>query len=145
MPNGCQVRATNTTSGQTRLTPRDWNHEASYQMTDEGAWTWTADSPGCRVTERRQPSPSSLPYVRPPGAGDTDPLDVDGSTPVSVEIIDAGGQPHCDLTLVSVADGRTLAFERQVPTNGPPVTLDPGGVSPVYVREPTCGLRVTQG
>jgi len=60
MPNGCQVRATNTTSGQTRLTPRDWNHEASYQMTDKGAWTWTADSPGCRVTEGRQPSPSSL-------------------------------------------------------------------------------------
>jgi hypothetical protein len=135
---GCTVTATKT--GQQPRSFRGINgNPATYQMLDEGGWSWDVNDPSCVVTTLSGAGHVSMPFSRPVGYGDTDAFEA--SAPIEATVEDAEGQGACPVELRAVDDG-TLLDQQTLDPDGGRADLDPGDRTQVYIAGAYCALRI---
>lgn len=138
---GCEVTVTNVQSGEQVAAAKGIYQSMSFQLHETGSFRWKANDPACQVFVNPGSGQTALPFVHDAG-GDTDAFDAEGS--VAVDVVNFGGNPECKFVLHDAADGRQLDVDSVRPGGGT-LLLDPGGHSHVYLTNPYCGARVSDG
>lgn len=135
----CDVTLTNRGSGNVRSWDSFYGVK-TFQIRESGAFDYHVSNRGCLL----------LPQ---PGDGGVAPLPVvsfamDGDSPVfespgrvTVSVTDFQGTPTCDLYLVSDADGRPVD-NREASEQQTSVPLESDGPRRVFIRAPSCSIRV---
>jgi hypothetical protein len=112
----------------------------AFQVRVSGTFSWTASDPGCLVQHQGGAGTVTLPFV-PAILGDSDAFAVHG--PVTVQVLNFGGNSSCDLALHDATDGRQIDAG-SVPAGGGPVTLNPAGSTQVYLTNQYCQVRLSE-
>jgi hypothetical protein len=113
-----------------------------FQMHSSGAVEWEASDPRCLVIQQPGADEHDFPVTWKCCQGDTPAFTASKS--VSVEVLDLNGSSSCDLDLHAVKDGDVVSFTT-VEAEDRPVVLETLGESPLYVSDPSCGIRLTDG
>ncbi|MBD3926327.1 caspase family protein [Nocardioides cavernae] len=137
---GCTVTVTDE-GGQTQTVEGVYSTEY-FHMHTSGTVEWEADHPACQVLQQPTANEQQLPLVWRISQGDT-PAFSPGDA-VTVEVLSFNGNDDCDLELHAVADGRAISFGT-VRNKAEPEVLDTYGDSPVYIADPACSIRLTDG
>jgi hypothetical protein len=135
---GCDVTLTHTDSGQ------EWESTDVYstrvlQVRVSGSFTWEANDAGCLVIQEAGAGETPLPFAQA-NDGDSDAFAAAGK--IAVEVVDFHGNSGCDIVLHDAGDGRQLDFG-EVLEGDPPLLLDPGGSTELFVSNIYCGIRVS--
>jgi Caspase domain len=136
---GCDITVSNTDGDGRNVTELYGTN--SFQVPGRGRFRWTSNDPGCLVVQHKGPGDAALPFLQPIGTGDTDAFRPKGK--VSVKVTDFAGSDSCELQLASVDTGRPVDLDTATPERST-VVLDPNGLSPVYLAEPECVVRVSE-
>jgi hypothetical protein len=139
-PDGCDVTVTDEADQEQSF--EDVYGTKFFQMQTSGTVEWEANISGCLVIQQPGSDERGLPLVWKCCQGDSPAFSANQT--VSVEVLDFNGSTSCELDLNAVDDGNTIDFDT-AETRDRPVVLETFGESSVYIVDPSCGIRITDG
>ncbi len=133
----CTVTVTNRRTHEQRIISDVYGQE-TYIMQHSGQYTWSQDVPGCTATAVAGPGTVRPPLLAAGTTGDSPSFIAHGRINVKVE---QTNQSECHLALYGTESGQALD-EKTATAVDTTITLDPQGVSPVYIAEVYCNVRI---
>ncbi|GAA1974197.1 hypothetical protein GCM10009798_39300 [Nocardioides panacihumi] len=136
---GCSITLGNRGSGNVRSWD-DFYGVKTFQMRESGTFDYHVSDRGCLLLPQRgDGGVAPLPLLWSSADGDSAVFESPGR--VTVSVTDFQGTPTCDLFLMADADGRAVD-NREASDKQASVTLESDGPRRVFVKAPTCSIRV---